>query len=85
VCPPAQKRLLDTSASIERRKVFDMSRRAASFTQADVARALRAAEQVAPGRMVVEIAPGGIIRIRPSKPDLAAEKERVDQVVEIDL
>jgi hypothetical protein len=62
-----------------------MSRRAASFTQADVARALRAAEQVAPGRMVVEIAPCGIIRIRPSKPDLAAEKERVDQVVEIDL
>jgi hypothetical protein len=41
-----------------------MSRRAASFTQSDVARALRAAEQVAPGRMVVEIAPGGVIRIR---------------------
>jgi len=42
-----------------------MSRRSASFTQTDVARALRAAEQVAPGRMMVEIAPGGIIRIRP--------------------
>jgi hypothetical protein len=42
-----------------------MSRRAASFTQADVARALRAAEQVAPGRMTIEIAPDGTIRIRP--------------------
>ncbi len=26
---------------------------------------MRAAEQVAPGRMVVEIAPGGVIRIMP--------------------
>ena len=42
-----------------------MSRRAASFTQCDVARALRAAEQVAPGRMAVEIAADGTIRIRP--------------------
>jgi hypothetical protein len=42
-----------------------MSRRAASFTQSDVARALRAAEQVAPGRMAVEIAADGTIRIRP--------------------
>ena len=42
-----------------------MSRRQASFTQADVARALRAAEQVAPGKMAVEIASGGVIRIVP--------------------
>jgi hypothetical protein len=51
--------------SIERCKVFDMSRRASSFTQADVARALRAAQQVAPGRMTIEIAPDGVIRIVP--------------------
>jgi hypothetical protein len=42
-----------------------MSRRAASFTQANVARALRAAEQVAPGRMTIEISPDGTIRILP--------------------
>jgi hypothetical protein len=42
-----------------------MSRRAASFTQADVARALRAAEQVAPGRMTIELGPDGVIRIVP--------------------
>jgi hypothetical protein len=42
-----------------------MARRAASFTQSDVARALRAAEQVAPGRMAVEITADGTIRIRP--------------------
>ena len=64
-----------------------MSRRAASFTQADVARALRAAEQVAPGRMEVEIAPGGIIRIRQTErpPALPVEDEKVDQDEEIDL
>jgi hypothetical protein len=33
--------------------------RTASFTQADVARALRAREQVAPGKFIVEIAAGG--------------------------
>jgi hypothetical protein len=42
-----------------------MSRRAAPFTQAAVARALRAAEQVAPGRRTIEIAPDGFIRIVP--------------------
>lgn len=42
-----------------------MSRRAASFTQADLARALRAAEQVAPGRITLEIAPEGFIRLVP--------------------
>lgn len=42
-----------------------MSRRAALITQADVARALRAAEQVAPGRCIVEISPSGCIRIMP--------------------
>ncbi len=43
-----------------------MSRRSASFTQADIARALRAAEQVAPGRLVVEVTPEGLIRIVPA-------------------
>jgi hypothetical protein len=64
-----------------------MSRRAASFTQADVARALRAAEQVAPGRMVVEIAPGGIIRIRPDREgqDQVEEEESVDRDDGVDL
>jgi hypothetical protein len=66
-----------------------MSRRAASFTQSDVARALRAAEQVAPGRMVVEIGPGGFIRIRTSKPDRTDPPpqgdEGVDQGEDIDL
>jgi hypothetical protein len=52
-----------------------------------VARALRAAEQVAPGRTVVEIAPGGVIRIRtvddsspqptPSEPLAPARKWRL--------
>jgi hypothetical protein len=42
-----------------------MSRRAARITQADVARALRAAEQVAPGRRIVEVTPEGVIRIVP--------------------
>jgi hypothetical protein len=51
-----------------------MSRRAASFTQSDIARALRAAEQVAPGRMVVEIAPGGVIRIVPFDANQAAAR-----------
>jgi hypothetical protein len=35
------------------------------LTQADVARAIRAAEQVAPGKMVVEITADGVIRILP--------------------
>jgi hypothetical protein len=42
-----------------------MRRRAAKPTQADVARAIRAAEQVAPGKMVVEITADGVIRILP--------------------
>lgn len=44
-----------------------MSRRAASFTQADVARAIRAAEQVKPGAFEVSIvAPDGtVIRVAP--------------------
>jgi hypothetical protein len=40
-----------------------MGRRRCAFTQAEVARALRAAERVAPGKMAVEIAPGGVIQI----------------------
>ena len=46
-----------------------MSRRAALITQADVARALRAAEQVAPGRRIVEVTPEGVIRIVPLDAD----------------
>jgi len=42
-----------------------MSRRPAAVTQADIARALRAAEQVLPGKMTVEIAPDGTIRVVP--------------------
>ena len=42
-----------------------MSRRHARITQADVARALRAAEQVAPGRFVIDITAEGSIRIVP--------------------
>jgi hypothetical protein len=41
-----------------------MSRRAAAFTQADVARAIRAVKQVDPGPVVVEISPGGVVRVR---------------------
>jgi hypothetical protein len=44
---------------------MQVSRTAARFTQADMARALRAAEQVAPGEMLVEVAPDGVIRIAP--------------------
>jgi hypothetical protein len=66
-----------------------MSRRRAAFSQADVARAQRAAEQVAPGRMVVEITPGGVTRSRPSiglppvEPE--TENEKVNQDEGIDL
>ena len=42
-----------------------MSRAAARFTQAALARAIRAAEQVAPGKMMVEVTPDGVIRIAP--------------------
>jgi hypothetical protein len=62
-----------------------MSRTGASFIQADVARALRAAEQTASGRYLVEIAPGGFIRIipvdsiaRPSAAASAAEDNPAD-------
>jgi hypothetical protein len=63
-----------------------MSRRAASFTQADVARAIRAIKQVDPGPVVVEITPGGVVRVRSDRTDAApAEDEGVDQCEEIDL
>jgi hypothetical protein len=58
-----------------------MSRRAAKVTQADVARVIRAAEQVAPGRFEVEITPEGRILVRPSteapkpEPQVAPEVE----------
>jgi hypothetical protein len=66
-----------------------MSRRAASFTQADVARAIRAIKQVDPGPVVVEISPGGVVRVRSAKPDridpVPDENEKVDQHEDIDL
>jgi hypothetical protein len=40
-----------------------MSRTAAKVTQADLARALRAAEQVGAGRLIVEVTREGVIRI----------------------
>ncbi|WP_439925431.1 hypothetical protein [Nitrobacter sp. JJSN] len=46
-----------------------MSRRAAHFVQADVARALRAARQA--GAASVEIQPGGCILIRLDAPPVA--------------
>jgi hypothetical protein len=51
-----------------------MSRRPATFTQARVARAIRAAEQVAPGRRVVEVTPDGVIRIVPLNMFLGASR-----------
>ena len=44
-----------------------MSRRAASITQTDVARALRAAQSAGP-TWRVEIVPGGVIRIIQGEP-----------------
>jgi hypothetical protein len=69
-----------------------MSRRAAAFTQADVARAIRAVKQVDPGPVVVEITPGGIVRVRTAdggRPLACAEEgessQRVDTQGEIVL
>lgn len=45
----------------------ELTRRAARFTQADLARALRAAAK-APQPSAVEIAPDGTIRLVPIKP-----------------
>jgi len=45
-----------------------MSRRPARVTQADIARALRAAEQVG-ARVAVEIDPSGVIRLVPIGPE----------------
>lgn len=43
-----------------------MSRRAATFTQADMARAIRAAEQAAPGKMRVRVTRAGEIIVEPA-------------------
>lgn len=63
-----------------------MSRRAARFTQADLARAIRAVEQTG-ASMAVEIGPDGTIRIvpisetcftrQPEKPQVEEEREIV--------
>ena len=42
-----------------------MSQRPATFTQAEIARALRAVEQVAPGRMRVRVSRDGEIIVEP--------------------
>jgi hypothetical protein len=47
-----------------------MSMRAARFSQADIARAVRAADKAGTGR-VVEIAPDGTIRLVPDRTRLA--------------
>lgn len=57
-----------------------MSRRAARFTQADIARAIKAVEQTG-ANMCVEITPDGTIRIVPiperPKRDEAPPRERI--------
>ena len=58
-----------------------MTRRAAKVTQADVARVIRAAEQVAPGRFEIEVTPDGRILLRQAiempkpEPQVAPEVE----------
>lgn len=53
-----------------------MSRRPARFTQADLARAIRAIVQ-ADAKMMVEVLPDGTMRIAPA-PALAATSTRAD-------
>ena len=58
-----------------------MTRRAAVHTQADIERAIRAAEQTHPGvTFTVEMAPGGVLRVIPvPKPELSPQlTERTD-------
>jgi hypothetical protein len=50
-----------------------MSRRAARFTQADLERALRAAQKVG-ARVAVEITPAGAIRLEPVEAESQAAK-----------
>jgi len=51
----------------------------ASFTQADVARAIRAAQQARPGvKFAIEIAPGGIVRIVPVEPKVSPLSPKED-------
>lgn len=62
-----------------------MSRRPARVTQADVARAIRAADQCGSDR-VVEIAPDGTIRIVPrDEKRLAQATEQLDDGPPIEL
>lgn len=61
-----------------------MTMRAARCSQADIARALRAARQVG-GGAVVEVAPDGTIRIIPPKPPGDGAPLQVDQKKEICL
>lgn len=49
-----------------------MSRRAATFTQADVSRAIRAAENAGGRRWTVEISAHGVIRLIPTDPQAEA-------------
>ena len=54
-----------------------MSRRAATITQADVARAIRAAKQA--GAATVEVRPNGIIIVHVAAPSMAPEELASDQ------
>lgn len=60
------------------------SRRPARVSQADIARALRAVEQVGVS-MAVEIAPDGTIRLVPIAPEEKRQKASVEPETEIVL
>jgi len=63
-----------------------MSRRPARVTQADIARSLRAAEQVGHGH-IVEIAPDGTIRILPpgAAPRVAIARAPIDEEAPVEF
>jgi hypothetical protein len=61
----------------EKFSILGMPRRPARFTQADIARAIRAAEQAGSPR-TVEIAPDGTIKlvpVEPTKPKVVKKRE----------
>lgn len=58
-----------------------MSRRAATFTQADVARAIRAAKQAGAAEVEVKVGDRAAIIIRLSTGEVAPALERVGEIV----
>jgi hypothetical protein len=54
-----------------------VSRRPARFTQADIARAIRAVRQAGAG-MAVEVLPNGIIRISPQESGISPDSPPVE-------